>query len=103
IDDRTVVDPALGHRVIPHGLAGLRFQRVLSAVRAADKNQPSAIDRGADGRRIYRVVGPAPRLADPDGLSRPFIEGVKSVGARTVVAPTLGDGADDDEIAFDDG
>src|SRR5262249_1984310 len=102
LDDRAVVDPALGHRISPHGLAGLRFQRVLRAVRAAYEDQPRAIDRGGDGRRIDRVVRPASRLADPDRFSRPFIEGVKPMGAWTVVAPTFRNRADDDEIAFDD-
>src|SRR5205085_8525920 len=70
--------------------------------RSADKNQPGAIDRSGDGRRIDRIVRSASRLADPDRFSRPFIEGVKPVAARTIVAPTFRDCADDDEIAFDD-
>ena len=88
LDRDAGVDRALGRDEAPDLFARLRLDGVDAAVAEPGDEQPEAVDRGDQRRRIGRVVRAAARVGDVDDVARPLVERDEAVRAHRRARPS---------------
>src|SRR5688572_23550771 len=97
---RCSVNTALADYIAPYGFARPDLQRVYGSVATAGDEHPGTVDIRNDRRRVRSVVWTAAGRADPHHLPISLVESHEAVAGPCQLAPTGGDAADDDKIAF---